>query len=352
MTKTWFLLALLYGFTTTSVLAGQVDNLYQVSVPNDGPADKWQHLALQQVLVRVSGKNDISAVPAISAELQHPSAYIKQYEVIRHADGNKMRVLLDALRVNQLLQQNNIAIWGSLRPDILVWLVMQDGAEREFIRQADAPVNLALKASFADTGLPLLQPIYDMDDLLQLSATDVWAGFWQQINQASHRYNADEIIAATVDRIMQEDKLVWRLSWQRQHDSRVFRDEVSAENEVDLMQQFSLVLSSQLAERYASVMTAESAAELIVEVKQLAGLADIVQVQRILQQIVGVTQVTISRYDTFGAQYRLTSQISADALMSALRFNPQLKMINSADAAMSVDATMQPVLATFNYLRP
>ena len=118
------------------------------------------------------------------------------------------------------------------------------------------------------------------------------------------------------------------------------------------MQQFSLVLSSQLAERYASVMTAESAAELIVEVKQLAGLADIVQVQRILQQIVGVTQVTISRYDTFGAQYRLTSQISADALMSALRFNPQLKMINSADAAMSVDATMQPVLATFNYLRP
>ena len=74
-----------------------------------------------------------------------------------------------------------------------------------------------------------------MDDVLQLSPTDVWAGFWQQINQASQRYSADEIIAATLDRVMQDDKLMWRLSWQRQQDNRIFRDEVSAEDELSLI---------------------------------------------------------------------------------------------------------------------
>lgn len=352
MTKTWFLLALLSCFTAPAVFAGQVDNLYQVTVPSDGAADKWQQLAFKQVLAKVTGKSDISSIAAIDTEIQRPSAYIKQYEVIRHPAGNKMRVLLDAARINQLLQENKIAVWGSLRPDILVWLVSQNGVEREFVRQADSAFNIALQQSFSDAGLPLLRPLYDMDDVLQLSPTDVWAGFWQQINQASQRYNADETIAATLDRVMQDDKLMWRLSWQRQQDNRVFRDEVSAEDELSLMQQFSLVLSSQLADRYASLMSTDSATELLIEVQQLTDLVDIVQVQRLLQQIVGVSQVTISRYDTQKAHYRLTSQINADALMSALRFNPRFKMLDREDVGFVVDATSQPVLATLNYLRP
>lgn len=353
MTRICLLLALLCIPNMMFIAnAGQIDNLYQVSVPADGGADKWQTLALQQVLVRVSGKSDIANIETINTELKNPSPYIKQFEVISHADGNQMRVLLDAVRVNQLLQQNNIAVWGSLRPDILVWLVMQNGIDREFIRQPEAIFNIALRQAFTGAALPILQPLYDIDDILQLSPTDVWAGFWQQINQASGRYNADEVIAATIDQITIDEKLHWRLSWQRQQDNRVLRNEVTAEDETSLMQQFSLMLAKQLAEQYASVMTADTSAELIIEVQQLADITDIVQVQRLLQQIVGISQVSITRYDSNMAQYRLTSQVSADALMNALRFNPRFKMLGSEDIGVVVDATTQPVLTTLNYLRP
>jgi len=335
-----------------SANAGQVDNLYQVSVPADGGVDKWQSLALHQVLVRVSGKSDINNIEAIDIELKNPSSYIKQFEVISHVDGNQMRVLLDAVRVNQLLQQNNIAVWGSLRPDILVWLVMQNGIEREFLRQTDATFNIALRQAFTGAALPILHPLYDIEDLLQLSPTDVWAGFWQQIIQASGRYNADEVIAATIDQITIDEKLLWRLSWQRQQDNRVLRNEVTAEDETSLMQQFTLILAKQLAEQYASVMTTETFAELIIEVQQLADISDIVHVQRLLQQIVGISQVSITRYETNMAQYRLTSQVSADALMNALRFNPRFKMLDREDVGFAVDVTSQPVLATLNYQRP
>lgn len=334
--------------------AGQVTNLYQADVAADGDASRWQQEALQQILVRVTGKADIVSQPALSAELKQASSYIKQFEAIRHADGNRMRVLLDATKVNQLLQENDIAVWGALRPDILVWLVQQEGGNRSFVRSAEQPLNTAIKQAFAQAALPLLQPLYDMDDLLGLSETDVWAGFWQQINQASVRYRPDVIVVAAVDRIQQDNSQLWRLSWQRQDDGRTFRDEVTADNEAALMQSFAAVLSAQLAERYASVMSAQGNADYVIEVKNLTDLAALVQVQTLLQQVVGVSEATIARYDNSAAYYQLSSNISADGLLNALRFNPRLRVMQNEDTgqSLSVDTLQQPVFASFEYIKP
>lgn len=350
-------LTLMLGIVTEGADAGQITDLYQAEVVAQGSTEQWQQLALSQVLTRVSGKADLTTNPQIAAELKRASGYIKQFESVRHSEGNRMRALLDAVKVNQLLQQNNIAVWGAMRPDILVWLVHQDGAERTFVRSSELPLNSALRQAFRFGGLPLLQPLYDMDDVLLLSETDVWAGFWQQIEQASNRYSADIVIAATVDNISQNGSTQLRLTWQRQAEGKTLRDEVIAADETNLMQAFASVLAAQLAEQYASIISAEGGGSMVLKVQQLQSLSDIVQVQRLLQQLVGVSEVTIGQFDGGTAYYKLQSSISADGIMNALRFNTLLRL-QSQDAEMAssaqdaLDATAPLVLATFVYSRP
>lgn len=351
MIKMLHLFSLLCALSGMAVHAGQVANLYQADVAAEGD---WQQDALKQVLIRVSGKSDIAAAPELEGEFKQASAYIKQFEAIRHADGNRMRVLLDAVKVNQLLQQNNVAVWGALRPDILVWLVQQQDGNRNFVRRSEQPLNAALQQSFGEAGLPLLLPLYDMDDLLNLSETDVWAGFWQQINQASVRYRPDIVVLVAVDSTEQDGQSMLRLNWQRQENGRTYRDEILEKDESSLMQSFAASLSSQLAQQYASVMSAQSDSDYVLEVRHLTDLPALVQVQKLLQQMVGVSEVTIVRYDSDSAQYKLSTSISADDLMNALRFNPRLRLVaeeNTVDY-QSLNAGEQPVFSRFEYVKP
>ena len=158
-----FLLGMLY---LQPVFATQIADLYQADVDSTTSGNEWQRQALAQVLVRVSGKAEVTELPQVKAELAKAAGYVKQFENVRQAGGNRMRVLLDAEKVNQLLQQQGIAVWGALRPDTLIWLVEQNGSERQFIRQSSHPVNAAMQQAFRQAALPLTLPLYDMDDLL------------------------------------------------------------------------------------------------------------------------------------------------------------------------------------------
>ena len=355
MTKTRnkVIVLLMLLMASSMAVAGQVDNLYQADVAAEADAERWQQQALLQVLTKVSGDAEVAATAGIATELKQASGYIKQFEVVRQADGNRMRVLLDASKVNQLLQQHNIAIWGALRPDILVWLVQQQNGERSFVRRADMPLNKALRQAFKQSALPLLQPLYDMDDIQAVSETDVWAGFWQQINLASSRYKPDVVLAVAVDQITDNGALLYRLSWQRQDNGRTWRDEVLAADENTLMQSFAITLAAQLAKQYASVMLqGNDLAEIQLEVQGLDSLTDLVQVQKLLQQMVGVSEVTIVRYAAAAAHYQLRSSISAQSLLNALRFNPRLRLqADDISAIPAVVVSQQPVLATFSYIR-
>ncbi|WP_240221671.1 DUF2066 domain-containing protein [Rheinheimera hassiensis] len=343
-----FLLGMLY---LQPVFATQIADLYQADVDSTTSGNEWQRQALAQVLVRVSGKAEVTELPQVKAELAKAAGYVKQFENVRQAGGNRMRVLLDAEKVNQLLQQQGIAVWGALRPDTLIWLVEQNGSERQFIRQSSHPANAAMQQAFRQAALPLTLPLYDMDDLLSLSETDVWAGFWQPVAQASSRYSADVVIIASIEKQSTDGKEQLRLNWQRQADGKTLRDEITAADETALMQQFAVVLATQLSERYASVLSADGGAQFTLQVRQLGNLTDIVQVQRLLQQVVGVSQVTVSSYHAGIAHYAVQAAISADGLLNALRFNKQLQLVPANDA-VALNEQPLPTLATYRYLRP
>ncbi|MGI5309495.1 DUF2066 domain-containing protein [Rheinheimera sp. WS51] len=345
----WLGLMLFFCSYSSVANAAKVENLYQADVRSS--ASNWQQLALEQVLIRVSGRADVAEHPVIKAEFNQVSPYIKQFTSVRLNDENLTRVVLDATRVNRLLQQADVAIWGELRPDTLIWLVEQNSGQREFITDANNELIKQLSSAFKQAGLPFMLPLYDMDDLINISVSDVWAGFWQQINQASNRYNADIVIAATIDKVHEENLAQWRLTWQRQDNGRIIREHIVGQNEAVLMQEFAIKLAQQLAEKYASVLSEQAASEVVIEVESVASIADAVNVQQLLQKIIGVSQVTISHYYQGKAKFSLNTSIENERLLNALKFNKQFKL-QPTEVQLALNNGAMPTLATFRYIRP
>lgn len=323
------LLAIVLMLCSNLVSAIEVNNLYVADVSADQSQRQWQSNALTQVITRLTGLTDLSAYPAITSELNNAGKYVKQFESVRHNGISRLKVLLDAKLINVLLQQQEIAIWGAHRPEILVWIVQQQGADRFFLRQQDNELVQLLRQSLAEHGIPVTLPLYDMDDLMRLSETDVWAGFWQAIDQASNRYRPNMVMTLAFDEVSQNGDKLLRLSWQRQapvpgtNQTRIVRNETTAAEYAELVSAFAAALTAELAAEQAVVLQAEHNTYQLA-VSNLQSLADVVTVETLLNRVLGVATVTLSEYSAKEAKFAVNLQIELSQLTDILRWEPAL----------------------------
>lgn len=331
------LLAAVLLLAGNGVAAVEVDALYQADVSADQSQRQWQHNALAQVITRLTGISDFSGYPAITSELNNASRYVKQFESQRLNGDSRLKVLLDATLINRLLQQQGVAIWGAHRPEILVWIVQQQAADRAFLRQPDHELVTLLLHQFNENGIPATLPLYDIDDLLQLTETDVWAGFWQPINLASSRYRPDMVMTVALDQVNRDGETLQRLNWQRQSlvqnstQTRVVRNEVTAADDVALMKAFSSVLTSELAAEQAVILQSETQTYQFA-VENLKTLADVVAVERLLGRVLGVASVTLSQFSAQQAQFAVELQIELTQLNRILQWEPALVQADTQSA--------------------
>lgn len=338
--------------------------LYQAEVNAEQTQQQWQREALQQVLIRVTGLPDIMQRPELRSELSNAASYVKQFEAVRTEQGNMVRVLVDAQRVQQLLRQLQIPIWGGQRPELLFWVVQEQGLERQFVRQADSILLQSLETALQQQALPYTLPLYDLDDLVNLTENDVWGGFWQQIEQASRRYNVQQVVVLLVEDVTNTGSTtnteatatqLWRLTALRQDDGILLRDELVAPDELTLMQQYSEILSQQLTQQYAILLTPEVTEQSVLQINGVTHLTDMVQLERRLSELLGVSQVMILSHSAEKTLFALSLQMTAEQLLQSLAFEPNLQLRVQAqtwpaDLTSAVEA--QSVLAEFDYIRP
>ncbi|MDX1676843.1 DUF2066 domain-containing protein [Arsukibacterium sp.] len=323
------LLATLLILLSHRVTAVEIDNLYVADVSAEQNQRQWQSNALAQVISRLTGITDLTSYPAIASELNDAGKYVKQFESVRLNGNNRLRVLLDSALIKVLLQQQGVAIWGAHRPEILMWIVQQQGADRSFVRQQDNELIKLLRQQLAEAGIPVTLPLYDIDDLMQLNETDVWAGFWQPISQASVRYRPDMIMTLALDDVSQNGQTLLRLSWQRQSpqpgtsQSRIFRNEVIAADLSGLVSAFTAALSAELAAEQAVMLSADLKSYQLA-VSNVPSLADVLTVERLLNRVLGVAAVTLREFSESEARFAVDLQIELPQLKGMLQWQPAL----------------------------
>ena len=198
----------------SSAFAARVDNLYATEVPfTSGQQDLQAAFisALEQVLVKTTGRTDIIRDEGIRARFSDPDRFVQQYRI--QPDG-EIWVRFDEIALKRELDAAGAPVWGSERPQTLIWLLMDYGlgqlevvsrgpvtadSGREPVAATTPMLNAAgvrdaLLGAAADRGLPIVLPEMDISEQMSVSTADVWSGVTESLVGVSRRYAPDAIM--------------------------------------------------------------------------------------------------------------------------------------------------------------
>jgi hypothetical protein len=208
--------------------AGEVKNLYEAEV---NVVDKDRRvrteafgLALMQVAIKVSGRRGAAASPVIVEAIEDPARFVQQFRyskvVPASAEGEspesptlKLWVQFDAPAVDGLIREAGLPVWGRVRPSVLVLVAMESAAGRELLSSDDAGGWADfIRRVGAERAVPLVLPLMDLEDRSRLRASDVWAGFEDNVQSAAQRYQSEAVLMGRAyERLPDFWEARWRL---------------------------------------------------------------------------------------------------------------------------------------------
>jgi hypothetical protein len=270
---TLLLLAAVISFTVNAL---ETVAPYRLSVIASGDATTDQRLAFEQMIVRLTGSRQSLADPLITRA--NPSHYLQQYsfQAAANGQGQRMVVLFNEDRVNQLLIKSGQKLWGKQRPVLLAWYVTEDGAARNFMGEGSEQANL-LHDEASKVAIPLRLPVMDLDDMMSLTPRDVWGNFDDNVFNASQRYAADLALMVKHYQIGDEWVSQWRVLDLHQRQSLFADSARGLINEVDTLMWEQL--SEALAGRYAVTVSTDVSDGLALTFTEVANLAQFKQLE-------------------------------------------------------------------------
>ncbi len=226
------LVALVGLLLASPAAAVVVDNLYRAEVEVAGKGEQAREKgfrdALERVIVRLAGRDDVLDDDELESLLEDPARFVQQYQytpIDREpaetgesndgADGSdgegddadseppshRLQVTFAASRVDDALDERGVTVWGRQRPEILVWLAVDDGQRRYIVSaDGDSRVQHQLARAAERRGLPLLLPLMDTGDRQLVDFVDIKGGFFDTVREASARYRAENLLVGYIER--------------------------------------------------------------------------------------------------------------------------------------------------------
>jgi uncharacterized protein len=314
---------------TLSGIAPAGDDLFEADVPVTGQQPDlraaYMKTALQEVLVRVTGQPDVLNRPAVRSMLDSPERFVEQYRYYTQPESTPpqlmLRVRFDGGAVQQALRQQGVAYWGnSERPEVLLWLAVEDRGTRYIVSaQDDTDASRELQQAARQRGIPLLLPLLDLEDQGKVRFADVWGGFFDGIGAASPRYNPGTVLIGRVNRGPSGD---WVARWD-------LRDggswSGSAAQLGDALQAGIDTLSEKLAAGLAVADSDAAAGMTGITVDDVDTLTAFARVDDYLASLAAVRRLELVRVDGSTLQYALQLSGSLDGLTQTIAIGTVLE---------------------------
>jgi hypothetical protein len=307
--------------------AAPVRDLYAAAVPvakrGGEPPREAVQAALAAVLVKLTGRRDITTDPRAADLLAGAEGYIQQ---TGYTAQGQLRVGFEPAGLRADMLSRGLPVWGDDRPSVLVWLAVDlAGSGRSIVGADDQTgIQTALTTVAGERGLPLQLPLLDAEDLSHLQFGDIWGGFDESLLEAAARYGADAILIGRARGPALEELFVnWRLVQGGSADEWRGTLIDGVEHAADL-----------LATRYASA-SAGGAAPLRVSIDGVSSgqayarvlsylealtLVEDVRVERVAGTRLELTLVTIAEADKLARQLELSGFLVGDT-SGALAFS-------------------------------
>jgi hypothetical protein len=281
----------------------------EVFVRSQAPAERAQAMksALEEVLVRVAGRNSVLDTQPARNLLEKPARLVQQYRYYTVPGSEppvlKLWVRFDGEAIRESLQQQGLAYWGADRPDTLVWLAVEDHGSRYVVSADDeSEVHRQIVQEARQRGVPVLFPLMDLEDQSQARFSDIWGGFFEHVLTASERYNPQAIL---IGRLNRSTSGGWSARWYMDVSGRTASWTDSRQQLDALLQQGMDDAADHLASRFAVAGSFGSASTVTISVDGVRSLAAYARVADYLGSLAAVSSWQIEQVHGSGVQYSL-----------------------------------------------
>ncbi|WP_338364714.1 DUF2066 domain-containing protein [uncultured Pseudoalteromonas sp.] len=305
-----------------SVSAVEVTDLYQDILKVDDKSRDTRlaasRKALLNVLVKVSGDESADENKLAQQRTRNISDYMLKFEYDEKANGQlNLVVKFEARKINELIKELNLPLWGVQRPLVAIWLGIEDNWRRELVTQESYPqLEQLIYDKAGRRGLPVVVPLLDLQDRRLVGIPEVWGNFSGPVEEASRRYSAERSITA---RMYQEpDSETWTLDWRFTNDDLFDSNRLEGDKQ-QIVGQMIDSLALGLANEYAIDPNAyyEQAAATLT-LKGTQSFVDIELAKRRLQSLSVVTQAIIMRKTPEFVEFKLNHTGSVSDLKKGL----------------------------------
>ena len=346
------LIMLVFSLVSANLAALEVNDLYQANVVVDSQAREQREQAikkaLQGVFLKIGGKKSVLTHDVLQKAQKKASRYVSQYRYQRKGEELSLVVSFDENKVNQLFKEANLALWGSLRPQVLLWLIDEQGISRNIVASdADNIIPSTINDFSIERGLPIVMPLMDLTDNEQVLLSDFWGYFPEQILQASQRYFADTIVVMRVSDstlvvdadnneatqtstntacglLCEKNELVTPkvLDWRVFTQGVIYTQQYEGVDKISLIGQGLSDITELIYQSYALSTTAEN--DFVIEVKNVTSLANDMQLFNFLKDLSAVKAVTLISAQGDVRQFKLDLIASKASFLASLKLNNKL----------------------------
>jgi hypothetical protein len=358
------ILLVILGFYAVPGWAVEVTDLYEseVAVSSQGRTERHQAVrtALAEVLIKVSGNEQVALLPGIPEILGRSLQFLQQYRYrtettapggLETAEPQQwLWVRFNQAGLDKALREINVPIWGRTRPRTLLWLAAEQHGRRRLLGGSDESEPLASITDLAKRrGIPLVLPLLDLEDQQRIKVNDVWINFQDNILNASARYPSEAIL---VGRLLDLGNGRWQGRWSLNLDGQLYDWSHTSRLETALAYGIEGTAST-LAERFVRVSNSVPG-ELRILVKDIHNLADFARSERYLRALDDVTEVHPDQIDGDRILFAVKTRSDRQALLEAVRLSnrPIFSVAENNDAlvpgggALPVAPPVQPVDTT------
>ncbi|RXJ71457.1 hypothetical protein CS022_21005 [Veronia nyctiphanis] len=324
-------------------------SLYNAEVPVEDSDTATELAAKQQamleVLVRVSGQSEITENPVVKKSLGSVDTFISS---VGYGEKNEQKTLIagfESSKIRALLIQADATFWGEPRPYVLFWLV-EDGANGRNViwEQSENDMVSVLKAEGERRGLPILVPVGDFDDVVNVSVPDIWGGFVNPLSDVSERYNPDGVVLVKIRR----NRLSWQL-YPKFADMK-YSAPVSGSESGEINAMLNSVVD-QIADQYAS-RTAVSLGNdatntTLLSVSGLQSSEDYFALERTLKGLNSIASMELETLSKELVTYRISLLSSEDVFNNELTVDRRIRK-QDADTEI-VDGNVVPLRLNYRW---
>jgi hypothetical protein len=306
-----------------------VGDLYRAQVPvadqSAGALAAASREALAEVLVKVSGSQDVLANPVIVLALGQARKNVLQYAYLRNADsesGLEAQVQFDDSYISDLIIRAGVPLWTANRPLVLVWLVMEDSSGRHFVNSDTSPELVAqVKAEFSRRGVPVQLPLFDLTDTAALSLDQAWRLYGPALEAASQRYDVQDIIAGRLVALSDGNSTG---DWSYLYASDRLDRSVTVADPVEFISQGVALVAEDMSARYAVAPSISDGSGIRMMVQGVSRYADYANIVAWLQGLELIEHANIERVSGNTIELRLQAQAAPAQLAAIIELNQRL----------------------------